>query len=154
MREACDKHGEFKKQADGALEFGGYTDLKCIIARQAYRQLKPTKDAIEAKRLEAFKAGNDGEYFKLYREGMHARQVTTTAMTNKTLAYLELDPMVYRKSMVQHSKDQKKAMEIRLKELNATRSVDGPLKEIEKEKCIEVYKEKVKRELESWRKLE
>ena len=154
MREHCDKHGQFKLGVTGALEFDDFKALKAIISRQAARQLAPAKEKIEEKRLEAFKTGNDGEYFKLYREGLQARQVTMNTMTAKALQYIEMDPMAFRKSMVAHSKDQKKQMEIRLIEMGAIRSLDGPLKEIKKDVCIKVYKEKVKRELESWRKLE
>lgn len=58
MREQCDAHGEFKKGSDGCLTFEDYRALRWIIARQAYRSYKPMKDAIEKKRLEAFKADN------------------------------------------------------------------------------------------------
>ena len=33
MREACAAHGEFKKKADGTLEFDDYCALRAIIYR-------------------------------------------------------------------------------------------------------------------------
>jgi len=117
MREQCGGHGEFKKGSDGCLTFEDYRDLRYIIARQAGRTLKPTKDAIDAKRLEAFKAGNDGEYFKCYREGQFARTQATNTMTNEVLTFIELDANIYRRLMVAHtSNDKKKQMELHLVE--------------------------------------
>ena len=74
MREQCDKHGEFKRNADNTLQWDDYMALKKIMLRQSYRLYKPQKDVIDKKRLVAFKAENDGEYFKLWREGQHTRQ--------------------------------------------------------------------------------
>ena len=153
MREQCGLHGEFKKQADGCLTWEDYRALRYIIARQAGRVLKPMKDEIDKKRKEAFKAGNDGEYFKCFREGQFARTNATNTMTNKTLTYIELDPMVYRRSMVAHTKDKKKQLELHLVESSAVRDLET-LKDIEKDKCISVFKEKTKRELEQWRRVE
>jgi len=153
MREQCDLHGPFKKQADGCLTFDDYKGLRYIIARQAGRSLKPIKDEIDVKRKEAFKAKNDGEYFKCYREGQFAKTNATNNMTNKCLTYIELDPMVYRRSMVAHTKDKKKQLDLHLVESSAVRDLEK-LKDIEKDKCIEVFKEKVKRELEQWRRVE
>ena len=115
--------------------------------------MKPTKDEIDKKRLEAFKAGNDGEYFKCYRDGQFAKTNVTNTITNKTLTYIELDSMIYRRSMVAHTKDKKKQLELHLCESSAIRDLE-PLKDIEKDQCIKVFKEKVKRELEQWRRIE
>ena len=66
---------------------------------------------------EAFKAGNDGEYFKCYREGQFARTQATNTMTNEVLTFIELDANIYRRLMVAHtSNDKKKQMELHLVE--------------------------------------
>lgn len=71
MREACAKHGEFKRKEDGTLEFKDYLALRSIISRQAARLFMPKRKECDARKLEAFKNGDDAAYVVIFREGKY-----------------------------------------------------------------------------------
>jgi len=71
MREACDKHGEFKRTDKGLLQFDDYIALRKIIVRQAARIFQPMKKVLNARKLEAYKQGNDASYANTFKQGAH-----------------------------------------------------------------------------------
>ena len=47
MREACGKHGTFKRNDDGTLHFEDYVVFRSIIVRQAARLFEPKKTELD-----------------------------------------------------------------------------------------------------------
>ena len=95
MREQCTKHGEFKKNENGMLEFNDYLVLRGIIARQSARMFKPKRDECDKKKLEAFKSGNDAEYVKAFRESRHTQEQCSLVMMSKTCQYINIKGQEY-----------------------------------------------------------
>ena len=68
MRDQLDEHGDFATKLDGTLEFQDFIYFRAVVLRQALRMFQEARDSLQAKRLEAFKAKNQQEYVKCFRE--------------------------------------------------------------------------------------
>ena len=95
MREQCKKHGEFKRNEDGTVQFEDYLVLRGIIVRQTTRMFKPKRDEVDQRRLEAFKSKNDAEYLKAYREGRQSHEQCSIIMMSKTCQYIGINAQSY-----------------------------------------------------------
>ena len=95
MREQCSKHGEFKRKEDGTLEFNDYLVLRGIIARQTSRMFRPKRDECDAKKLQAFKDGNDFAYLQAFREAKNAQEQCSLVMMSKTCTHIGLTGQQY-----------------------------------------------------------
>ena len=69
MREACDAHGEFACNNDGTMQWESFLVFRSIIMRQACREFAKIKEELNKRKLEAFKARDQPEYVKIFREG-------------------------------------------------------------------------------------
>jgi len=92
MREACTRHGEFKRRADGTLEFDDYIELRRIIVRQTSRTWKPIRTKLEKMKSDAYMNKDNSAYIKAYHEMNKQANSAQIAMTMKTCEHIELDP--------------------------------------------------------------
>ena len=90
MKDACDKHGPFKKSENGILKFDDYVELRKIITRQTSRFFAPDKAKINEKRIAAFKAGDDEEYFKQFSASHFNSYQAQIIMTERACVHLKI----------------------------------------------------------------
>ena len=99
MRDALDSHGDFKTKIDGTLEFEDFLVFRAIIMRQASRVFAPKKDALNDKKLEAFKSNDQNAYVKVFREGQQLFNQAIMGITQKACEWIELDVKNYQLSV-------------------------------------------------------
>ena len=95
MRDACDLHGTFETNLDGTLKYEHYQIFRAIILRQACRMFAPKKAELGVKKMEAFRAKNQGEYVAIFRAGQQAFQQAMGTITAKACEWIELDQKNY-----------------------------------------------------------
>lgn len=139
MREQCSKHGEFKRNADGTLEFDSWLALRGVILRQAARLFKPKRAELDAAKLEAFHTRNDGQYIKIFREGQQASQQAHMVMTSKACEHIELSGKDYGQSSQTWMADKAKARQIQMGDAAAVRGLGPPLPDADEETAIKAY---------------
>lgn len=124
MRDQLDEHGEFACKIDGTLEYPDFLVLRAVIMRQSLRMFKPKRDELNARKLEAFKAKNQAEYVKIFREGKSAYTTCVNTISKKACEWIELEENNFNLSTKTYMEDQEKVKEIMQKDSEAKAAVE------------------------------
>jgi len=95
MRDQLDEYGDFKTETDGTMVLEDYLIFRAIILRQACRMFQPLKDKLQVAKFEAFKAKDQQNYVRIFRDGQEAYTKCITHMTIKATEWIELSPENY-----------------------------------------------------------
>lgn len=90
MRDAMDEHGDFKTEVDGSLLLEDFLMFRAIILRQACRMFEPVKEKLQVAKYEAYKAQDQQNYVRIFREGQEAYNKCIMHMTIKAAEWIEL----------------------------------------------------------------
>jgi hypothetical protein len=107
MREAMDEHGDFNCKIDGTLEFQDFLVFRAIVMRQGSRLFEPKRLALNAKKLELYKAKDQAGYVRVFREGQTEFNTCILSITQKACEWIELDMKNYQLSMQAFMDDEK-----------------------------------------------
>ena len=116
MREACAAHGEFKRKADGTMEFEDYCALRAIIYRQTQRAVADKKKGLEAKKLQAYKDNDDTSFVRNWREIRHITEQAGVSMMQKACQHIEITSIKYGQTSRTYMADKAKAQQITVAE--------------------------------------
>jgi hypothetical protein len=154
MREACDAHGEFATNSDGTLQWDAFLVFRSIIMRQACREFAKTKEELNNKKLEAFKAKNQPAYVAVFREGQAKFNQAIVNISKKACEWIELEQENYKLTVQTYFQDEKKREEITKVDTETRLSLES--KEITEDVSvfIKASKFKFKRDMEMFRKLQ
>jgi uncharacterized LabA/DUF88 family protein len=154
MRDQLDDHGEFACKIDGTLEYQDFLVLRAIIMRQAWRQFKPERDELNNRKLEAFKAKNQSEYVKIFREGQLKYQQALVNITKKACEWIELESSNYNLTTKSYLEDKDKRAEVMQKDADVRSALEAVEITHTEEDIIKASKFKFKRDMEMFRKLQ
>lgn len=154
MREQLDQHGDFVTKLDGTLEYQDFCLLRAVILRQAIRSFAEQKTKLNASRLEAFKAKNQQEYVKLFRELNIGLRMAIQSMTKKACEWISLEPQNYEISFKTFMEQEDKRREIGNKDKEIHRALEAKEIKESQEDIIKASKFKFKRDMDMFRKLQ
>ena len=151
MKEACDKHGPFKRSENGILKFDDYVELRKIITRQTSRFFKPDRDIINEMRIAAFKSGDEDGYFEHFKKSHFNSYQSQIIMTQKACEYIKVGAKEYADTSKLYSQNEEMRNTLRLADAAALIGLTEKFPKISEEDAIKAYKYKIQRELEIWR---
>jgi hypothetical protein len=154
MREACDAHGEFAYNSDGTMQWEAFLVFRSIIMRQACREFGKYREELNKRKIEAFKARDQPEYVKIFREGQTRFNNAIGSITKKACEWIECEPENYKLSLQTYFGDEKKREEITKLDTETRLTLED--KEITEDISvfIKASKFKFKRDMEMFRKLQ
>lgn len=154
MRDQLDEHGDFSTKIDGTLEYQDFIFFRAVVLRQTLRMFQEARETLGTKRREAFKAKNQQEYVKLFREQQMAYTKCLQTMTKKACEWIELDLANYNLSHKSYMEDKDQRQEIQKKDAEVRKAVEAKEVTQSEEDIIKASKFKFKRDMDMFRKLQ
>ena len=148
LREQLDQGGPYALNDEGVIPFDAFLKVRVAIFRQGERKFAPLKQKMKEQRIEFFKAKNQQEYVKKFRETMAAHKVIMIDMTKKAAEHIGVDKDAWQKTMEKYMKDKETSVQIKKAEAEQGRTLEE-VGEITHDKAtiIKAMKFKMQREL-------
>ena len=148
LREAIDQGGPYDLNDEGVIPFDAFLKLRIAIFRQGERKFAPMKQKMKEDRLALFKAKNQQEYVKKFRETMAAHKVIMIDMTKKAADHIGITKDVWQKTLEKYMKDKDCAMQIKKAEGEVGRTIEevGEITH-DRETIVKALKFKILREV-------
>ena len=149
MRDALDAHGEFPVDVDGTMNFKDFMILRSIIMRQSHRQFQPTKLKYKEEQLELYKKKDMSQYSMNFAKIQKEYTDTLAFITKKACEWIEFDLKNFNNTVQSILKDKEKTNEMAKLDADQRDSFMEETTEltITKEKALEIYKYRIKEEM-------
>lgn len=154
MRDQLDDHGTFNCKIDGTLEYNDFLVLRAVIMRQSWRMFAPQKEELNTKKLEAYKAKNQSDYVRIFREGQQVYNKCLQTITKKACEWIELDAPNYNLTTKTFLEDKDKRGEVMQKDGEVRQALEEKEITHSEEDVIKASKFKFTRDMEMFRKLQ